>query len=76
MKYWQTWHVMHFLLSVVTVGFWIPIWILFTLVNSQHNRMIDHRLMMATVTKNDDYLKPRPMPKFPYAAIGRKLGVK
>ena len=40
----STSHVLHLILSLVTVGFWVPVWILVTLSNSIENRRIDREV--------------------------------
>lgn len=40
----STSHVLHLLLSLVTVGFWVLPWIIVTLSNSIENRRIDRAL--------------------------------
>lgn len=40
----STSHVLHLVLSLITVGFWIPVWILVTLSNSIENRRIDREV--------------------------------
>lgn len=40
----STSHVLHLILSLITVGFWIPVWILVTLSNSIENRRIDREV--------------------------------
>jgi len=42
----RTSHLTHFILSVVSAGMWIPIWILFGLLNSQHNKKIDNDMRL------------------------------
>jgi len=43
----QTSHVLHFLLSLVTVGLWLPVWGLVTLSNGIERRKIDKKLRKA-----------------------------
>ncbi len=40
----STSHVLHLILSLVTLGFWFPIWIIVTLSNSIENRRIDREV--------------------------------
>lgn len=40
----STSHVLHLILSLITVGFWIPVWIIVTLSNSIENRRIDREV--------------------------------
>lgn len=40
----KTSHVLHLILSLVTVGLWIPVWIIVTLSNSIENRRIDREV--------------------------------
>ncbi len=40
----KTSHVLHLILSLVTVGFWFPVWIIVTLSNSIENRRIDREV--------------------------------
>ena len=41
----QTSHVMHLILSILTVGLWVPIWILCAISNSLERSKIDRKLM-------------------------------
>ena len=40
----RTSHVLHLLLSILTVGIWVPVWLLVTLSNAIERRKIDYRL--------------------------------
>lgn len=40
----RTNHVLHFLLSIVTIGFWVVVWILVALSNSMENARIDRKI--------------------------------
>lgn len=40
----KTSHVLHLILSLVTVGLWIPVWIIVTLSNSIENRRIEREV--------------------------------
>ena len=40
----STSHVLHLILSLITVGFWVPVWIIVTLSNSIENRRIDREV--------------------------------
>ena len=40
----STSHVLHLILSLVTVGLWLPVWIIVTLSNSIQNRRIDREV--------------------------------
>ena len=40
----KTSHVLHLVLSLITVGLWIPVWIIVTLSNSIENRRIDREV--------------------------------
>ncbi len=40
----STSHVLHLILSLVTVGFWVPVWFIVTLSNSIENRRIDREV--------------------------------
>lgn len=41
----STSHLLHLVLSLLTIGLWVPIWILVTVSNSIERRRIDRRLM-------------------------------
>ena len=43
----QTSHVMHLILSILTVGLWVPIWILCAISNSLERSKIDRKLERA-----------------------------
>lgn len=43
----RTSHVLHLLLSILTVGIWVPVWLLVTLSNAIERRKIDYRLRKA-----------------------------
>ena len=38
----KTNHILHLILSIITVGFWIPIWIIVTLNNSSKKTIIEN----------------------------------
>ena len=40
----STSHVLHLILSIVTVGFWIPVWFIVALSNSIENARIDRKV--------------------------------
>lgn len=40
----STSHVLHLILSLITVGFWVPVWIIVTLSNSIENARIDRKV--------------------------------
>jgi hypothetical protein len=40
----KTAHILHLILSVLTVGFWIPIWILVAVSHSLERKKIDAKL--------------------------------
>ena len=40
----KTSHVLHFLMSLVTAGLWLPIWIIVALSNSSENGKIERKL--------------------------------
>lgn len=40
----STSHVLHLILSLITVGFWVPVWIIVTLSNGIENRRIDREV--------------------------------
>ena len=40
----RTAHLLHLVLSVVTVGIWVPVWILVTLSHGIERRKIDRKL--------------------------------
>ena len=40
----KTSHVLHLILSLITFGFWVPVWIIVTLSNSIENRRIDREV--------------------------------
>lgn len=40
----RTSHVLHLILSLVTVGFWVPVWLLVALSNSIENARIDRKV--------------------------------
>jgi len=41
----RTSHVLHLLLSVITAGLWVPIWLLVALSHANERRKIDRKLM-------------------------------
>jgi hypothetical protein len=40
----QTNHILHLLLSLITFGLWIPLWIIITIGNIWENRSIENKL--------------------------------
>ena len=40
----KTSHILHLFLSVITAGFWIPVWILVTVSHSLERKKIDKKL--------------------------------
>ena len=40
----STSHVLHLILSIVTVGLWIPVWVIVALSNSIENARIDRKV--------------------------------
>jgi len=40
----KTAHLLHLVLSVITVGMWVPVWILVTISHSIERRKIDRKL--------------------------------
>ena len=40
----STSHVLHLILSLITVGFWVPVWIIVALSNSIENARIDRKV--------------------------------
>jgi len=40
----KTWHFLHFLLTILTGGLWLLVWVWRSLANSQHNRHVEHDL--------------------------------
>ena len=40
----STSHVLHLILSIVTVGFWIPVWFIVALSNAIENYKIDRKV--------------------------------
>jgi hypothetical protein len=42
----QTNHVLHLLLSIVTVGAWLIVWLLVANSNNRHNQRIDQQIML------------------------------
>lgn len=40
----STSHVLHLILSIVTAGFWIPVWVIVALSNSIENARIDRKV--------------------------------
>lgn len=44
----KTNHVGHFLLTLITGGFWLIPWILFTILNRNHNARIDMAMWQAS----------------------------
>lgn len=43
LQYRKTAHVLHFILTVLTGGFWILPWLVFWAVNQNHNSRVDQR---------------------------------
>ena len=44
----RTSHVLHLILSILSVGFWVPVWLLVALSNSIENARIDRRIEKLT----------------------------
>lgn len=40
----KTSHVLHLILTLLTLGFWIPVWIIVTISNSWENSSIDRKV--------------------------------
>ncbi len=40
----KTAHVLHLILSLITVGFWVPVWILVAVSHANERRKIDRKL--------------------------------
>ena len=40
----RTSHVLHLLLSLLTLGLWVPVWLLVALSNANENRKVDREL--------------------------------
>jgi len=40
----KTSHVLHLILSVITFGLWIPVWILVAISNAMHNGQMERRI--------------------------------
>lgn len=40
----QTSHVVHLLVCLLTIGMWLPIWVLIGVSNSLHNSSVDRKL--------------------------------
>ena len=40
----STSHVLHLILSIVTVGFWVPVWVIVCISNSIENARIDRKV--------------------------------
>lgn len=43
----KTSHILHFLMSIVTVGFWVPVWVIVSLINQQKCANIDRKIKRA-----------------------------
>ena len=43
----NTSHILHLLMSVVTAGFWVPIWVIVALINQQKCANIDRKIKKA-----------------------------
>jgi hypothetical protein len=46
MNYKNTWHVLHFLLTVFTGGLWSPLWLWCASSNAKHNKAIDKSIQL------------------------------
>ena len=43
----KTSHILHLLMSVITAGFWVPVWFIITLINQQKCANIDRKIRKA-----------------------------
>ena len=43
----KTSHLLHLVMSVVTAGFWVPIWVIVALINQQKCANIDRKIKKA-----------------------------
>lgn len=43
----KTSHLLHLVMSVVTAGFWVPIWVIVALINQQRCANIDRKIKKA-----------------------------
>lgn len=43
----KTSHILHLLMSVVTAGFWVPVWVIVALINQQKCANIDRKIKKA-----------------------------
>jgi hypothetical protein len=66
----QTSHGLHVLLSLLTVGFWLPIWALVALSNS-----IERNKLVKQDAKEQEAEIPSPPPSTKAVARGRALGL-
>ena len=41
MEYKTTWHGLHIILTLLTGGLWLPVWVWRWLTNNQHNAAVD-----------------------------------
>lgn len=46
MNHVNTWHVIHFLLTIFTGGLWSPLWIWRASSNTAHNRKVDKAIQL------------------------------
>ena len=62
----QTSHVLHLLLSVITGGFWLIIWLLCGIANNSHNRKIDAQIayVNAAIMQQATAKTWPPMPEY------------
>ena len=62
----QTSHILHLLLSVITGGFWLIIWLLCGIANSSHNSKIDKQIEQVNAAiMQQGMAKPwPPMPEY------------
>jgi hypothetical protein len=41
MHYKSTWHFLHIVMTLLTAGYWIPVWIICGILNASHNRRVE-----------------------------------
>jgi len=41
MEFVKTWHIMHLIISFLTGGWWVPVWIVVALRNNQKNKQME-----------------------------------
>jgi len=46
-------HVLHAILTLLTLGFWIPVWVCAGLMTAQHNRKIDDAITAARIDQSE-----------------------